>query len=80
MPNDGLAGAADKGADNDMVVASEERAEQPCRTVTDATMDAAAAGTRARTKTTQLAPNPANTATGKAASASCANNIDQRAR
>merc|ERR1712194_668484 len=47
-----------------LVVASEEKAE------TDAAMDAAAVGTRARTTTTLSASHPADTAASKAAPAS----------
>ena len=49
-----------------LVVASKEKAKQPCRTTMAAVMDAAATGTRARTTVMLSAPYPVNTAAGKA--------------
>ena len=59
-----------------LVVASKEKVKQPYGTTTDAVMDAAAMGMRARTITALPAPHTANTAAGKVASALRAQKID----
>ena len=59
-----------------LVFASEENAEQPCGTTTDAAMKAAAAGTRKRMTTTLSAPRSAGTATGRTVPASRTREID----